>query len=117
MNSKEIKVLHGLECFDPVFLHEYLDIALLVCIDAVRAYRGIHDNFKDQIAVDPSRADKLNSEAVKVEQKIVASLIHQSQIHGMTEKESEKSLAIPDYPYHSSISRGPVREIFTKSNS
>lgn len=105
MNNTESKVLHALHLFDPVFIHEFLDIDLLICIDAVRAYKGLNDNIKDQISIRPDMTDKLNEASIKLEKKVVESLIYQSQTHGEPEKIAKKSLAFPDYPYSPSLSR------------
>lgn len=108
----EKKVLHGLVADDPVYIHEFLDIELTKCIDACRLFRSLKTNFQDQLMIWPTRRENLSLELEKVERQIISSLIFQAQNHELSEKDSKKHLAFPDYPYTLTSSRDCPHNIF-----
>lgn len=79
-------------------IHQLLDIPATVALDQCRVFKGVNENFQEQIALRPDKGDTLITELTRIQRSIIKALQAASQIHGMTEKESEKFLASGQLP-------------------
>lgn len=66
----------------PADIHELLDIRYETVHDACSMFKGVMDNFSEQVCMFPEREKFLAKELKKIRQQTVASLLYISQKHG-----------------------------------